>query len=58
MHGSNFYVIGFAYGSNTRDVMERVSSSRADFNVAAITASNCIMAATASRWILATTATS
>jgi hypothetical protein len=45
MHESNFHVIRFTYGSNTRDAMGRVSRSRADFDVAA----------TASRWILAAT---
>jgi hypothetical protein len=48
MHESNFHVTGFSYGSNTRDAMVRVSRSRADIDVDAITASNWILAAIAS----------
>jgi hypothetical protein len=48
MHESNFYVIGFLYGSNTHDVMGRVPRSRADFDVTATAASSWILAATTS----------
>jgi hypothetical protein len=48
MHESNFHVTGFSYGSNTRDAMVRVSRSRADIDVDAITASNWILATIAS----------
>jgi hypothetical protein len=51
-HESNFYVTGFLYMSNTRDVAGRVSCSQADFDVATTT-SRWILAATASRWIVA-----
>jgi hypothetical protein len=33
MHESNFHVTVFSYGSNTRDAVGRISSSRADFDV-------------------------
>jgi hypothetical protein len=55
MHESNFHVTGFSYGSNTRDAVRRVSRSRADFDVAATTASSWILTATASKWILVAT---
>jgi hypothetical protein len=58
MHKSNFYVIGFSYGSNTHDAMGRVSHSWAEFDVAATTALRWILAATTSRWIQATTGSS
>jgi hypothetical protein len=48
MHEPNFHVTGFSYGSNTRDAVERVSRSRAASDVAATTASNCILTATTS----------
>jgi hypothetical protein len=34
-HESNFHVTWFSYGSNTRDVVGRVSRSQADFDMAA-----------------------
>jgi Ni/Fe-hydrogenase subunit HybB-like protein len=58
MHESNFYVIGFSYGSNTCDAVGRVSRTRAAFVVAATAAFSCILAATSSSWILAATASS
>jgi hypothetical protein len=58
MHESNFHVIGFSYGSNTRDAVGRVSGSRADFNVATTAASSWILAAITTRWILAATTAS
>jgi hypothetical protein len=58
MHLSNFHVTGFSYWSNTHDVVGRVSSSRAAFDVTATIASRWILASTASRWILAATASS
>jgi hypothetical protein len=57
LHELNFHVTGFSYGSNTRDVVGRVSRSQTTFDVAA-TASRWILAATASRWILTTTVSS
>jgi hypothetical protein len=60
MHQSNFYVTWFLYGFNTRDAVERLSRSQADFDVAATVTSSWILAATAtvSWWILAATASS
>jgi hypothetical protein len=52
---SNFHVIGFSYGSNTRDAVGRVSHSQAGFDVAATATSKWILATTASKWILAAT---
>jgi hypothetical protein len=54
---SNFHVAGFSYGATTRDVVGRVSRSRATSNVAAA-ASRWILAITIFKWILATAATS
>jgi uncharacterized membrane protein YoaK (UPF0700 family) len=48
--------MGFSYRPNTRDVVGRVSCSRAAFDVAATTASSWILATTTFRWILAATA--
>jgi hypothetical protein len=48
MHESNFHVIGFSYGSNTRDTVRRVSHNQAAFDVAATAASSWILIATAS----------
>jgi hypothetical protein len=48
MHESNFHAIGFSYGFNTRDVVGKVSLNWADFDMAATTASNWILAATTS----------
>jgi hypothetical protein len=47
-HKSNFQVTGFSYGSNTRDVMGRVTHSQADFDMATTVTSNWILATTAS----------
>jgi hypothetical protein len=58
MHESNFYVIGFSYGSNTCDAVGRVSRTWAAFVVAATVAFSCILAATSSSWILAAIASS
>jgi hypothetical protein len=56
IHESNFHVIGFSYGSNTHDVVERVSHSRATSTVTIAAVSSWILAATACSWILAATA--
>jgi hypothetical protein len=55
IHESNFHVTGFSYGSNTDDVVGRVSRNRRASDVADTVACRWILAATACSWIQAAT---
>jgi hypothetical protein len=58
IHNSNFHVTGFSYGSNTHDVVGRLSHSRPASDVATTIAYSWILATTSFRWTLATTTSS